>query len=97
MLASPSPGRSIGRDGPVDWSILATARATAATPIGTFSQKIHCQDHPSTIAPPASGPSAIASPLMAPQNPSARPRRSGDAAADSSVSVRGVMIPPPAP
>ena len=44
-------------------------RQTASTPIGTFSQKIHCQSRPSTTAPPTTGPTATPRPLMPPQIP----------------------------
>ena len=44
-------------------------------PIGTLTQKMNCQLRPSTIAPPTSGPSAMARPAIAPHAPSARPRR----------------------
>jgi hypothetical protein len=36
----------------------------SAMPIGTFSQKIQCQEIPLTTAPPTSGPKATASPAM---------------------------------
>jgi hypothetical protein len=66
-------------------------------PIGTFSQKIHCQEAPSTTAPPTSGPMAMARPPTAPQAPRARPRRSGDTAADSRVRVSGMTMAAPTP
>ena len=65
--------------------------------MGTFSQKIHCQEIPSTTAPPTSGPIAIASPPIPPHAPRARPRRSGGIAAESKVRVSGVTIAPPTP
>src|SRR4249919_287721 len=52
---------------------------------------------PSTTAPPTSGPSATARPLMPPQAPSARPRRSAGTAALRMVSVNGSTIAPPSP
>ena len=60
--------------------------------MGTFSQKIQCHETPFTIAPPTSGPIAIASPPMPPQMPSARPRRFRGTAAERMVSVSGVTI-----
>jgi hypothetical protein len=33
-------------------------------PIGTLSQKIQCHDRPCAMAPPTTGPMAIASPEM---------------------------------
>jgi hypothetical protein len=66
-------------------------------PNGTFSQKIHCQEMPSTIAPPTSGPSATARPPMPPQAPSASPRRFGGTADERIVSVNGSTIAPPRP
>ena len=66
-------------------------------PIGTFSQKIHCHEIPSTTAPPTSGPMATARPAIPPQAPSATPRFAGDTAAERSVSVSGVTIAAPTP
>ena len=66
-------------------------------PIGTFSQKIHCQEVPSTTAPPTSGPMAMARPPTAPHAPRARPRRAGGTAADSRVSVSGMTTAAPTP
>jgi hypothetical protein len=65
------------------------------TPMGTLSQKIHCHAMPSVTAPPTSGPSAIATPAMPPQAPSARPRFSAGTASLRIVSVSGVTIAPP--
>ena len=69
----------------------------SASPIGTLSQKIQCQEMPLTIAPPTRGPRATASPLIAPQMPSATPRRAVGTAADRTVSVKGSTIAPPTP
>ena len=49
------------------------------------------------MAPPTSGPMAIARPAMPPHAPSATARRSGGTAADRIVSVSGVTIAPPTP
>ena len=67
------------------------------SPIGTLSQKIQCQSRPSAMAPPTSGPIAMASPAMPPHAPSATARRSGGIAADRMVRVSGVTIAPPTP
>ena len=98
VLTSPTPGRSSRVEGPCVSSSWRSASGISTSPIGTFSQKIHCQEMPSTTAPPTSGPSATASPPMPPQAPSARPRRSGRTAAPRRmVSVSGITIAPPSP
>jgi hypothetical protein len=65
--------------------------------MGTFSQKIHCQAIPWTMAPPTSGPKATARPLMPPQAPRARPRFAAGTALERMVSVSGITIAPPSP
>jgi hypothetical protein len=69
----------------------------ASRPIGTLSQKIHCQAMPCTIAPPTMGPSATAMPVTALNMPIAVPRFSGGKAAVSSASASGRMNAAPAP
>src|SRR5262249_55911423 len=69
----------------------------ARRPIGTLSQKIHCQSMPCTIAPPTIGPSATAMPVTALNMPIAVPRFSGGKAAVSSASASGRMNAAPAP
>ena len=49
-------------------------RNTAATPIGTFTKKIHSQPMPEVITPPMTGPTATAAPITPPYTPKARPR-----------------------
>ena len=49
------------------------------------------------MAPPTSGPMAMARPAMPPQAPSATARRSGLTAADRMVRLSGVRIAPPTP
>ena len=49
------------------------------------------------MAPPTSGPMAMAKPAMPPQAPSATARRSGLTAADRMVRLKGVRIAPPMP
>jgi hypothetical protein len=73
------------------------ASGASTSPIGTLSQKIHCQAIPSVTAPPTSGPIATARPLIPPQAPRARPRFSAGNAALRIVSVSGVTIAPPIP
>ena len=96
-LARTRPGRSRLVEGPRLSVSRSRAIGSSTTPIGTFSQKIHCQDAPSTTAPPTSGPMAMARPPTAPQAPRAKPRRCGDTAADSSVRVSGITMAAPAP
>ena len=50
------------------------ASGSRTSPTGTFSQKIHCHEIPSTTAPPTSGPIATARPAMPDHAPSASPR-----------------------
>ena len=45
--------------------------SNAMTPIGTFTKKIQRQDSPPVITPPRTGPTAIATPVTAPNSPSA--------------------------
>ena len=96
-LARPRPGRSRARLAPLDSVSRRQAIGSRTTPMGTLSQKIHCQDRPSTTAPPTTGPRATARPQTPPQMPSARPRRAGDTAPDRIVRVSGVTIAPPTP
>ncbi len=96
-LARPRPGRSNRFEGPRVSSSRRSASGTSTSPIGTFSQKIQCQEMPETTAPPTSGPNATARPLIPPHAPSARPRRSAGTAAERIVSVSGITIAPPRP
>jgi hypothetical protein len=73
------------------------ATGSSAIPTGTLTQKIHCHELLSMIAPPTSGPMATARPPMPDQMPSASPRLSAGNAALSSVSVSGATIAPPSP
>ncbi len=52
------------------------ARPSPMIPIGTLTKKIHCQPSPSTRTPPASGPTKVATPAVAPHTLIATPRRS---------------------
>ena len=67
------PGRRTPRGG-------RRTRMTATMPIGTLSQKIQCHETPSAMAPPTSGPMAMARPAMPPHAPRATARRSGGTA-----------------
>ena len=96
-LASTRPGRSSFETGPWLSSSRASASGASTSPIGTFSQKIQCQEMPETTAPPTSGPNATARPLIPPQSPSASPRRSFGTPAERIVSVSGSTIAPPSP
>src|SRR5438046_8649319 len=69
----------------------------SATPIGTFNQKIQCQEIPLTTAPPTSGPKATASPAMPLHAPMNAPRRLAGTPALRIVSVNGVTLAPPTP
>jgi hypothetical protein len=96
-LASATPGTSRRALGPRLSRRSASAVGTSATPIGTFSQKIHCQEKPSTTAPPTTGPSATPSPDTPDQMPRARPRFSGANTSLRRVSESGVITAPPRP
>src|SRR6187551_1089513 len=91
-----TPGTSRALSGPYD-SRSCVESGSRIRPIGTFSQKIHCHEMPSTTAPPTSGPIATAKPAMPDHAPSAAPRRSADTAPLRIVSVSGVTIAPPRP
>ena len=68
------------------------ASGIVTRPIGTLSQKIHCQAMPSTIAPPTTGPIATARPAMPPHAPRIAPRFSRGVPRARIVSVSGVTI-----
>ena len=74
-----------------------SASGSRTIPTGTFSQKIHCHEMPSTTAPPTSGPIATASPAIPDHAPSASPRFSRATAALRMVRVSGVTIAAPSP
>ena len=96
-MASATPGRSSRLAGPKLSTRPRRATGSSAIPTGTLTQKIHCHELLSMIAPPTSGPMATASPPMPDQMPSASPRLSAGNAALSSVSVSGATIAPPSP
>ncbi len=66
-------------------------------PIGTLIQKIQCQEMPSTIAPPITGPAATASPEMPDQMPMANPRLPGGKASARRVRDSGSTGAAPRP
>lgn len=73
-----TPGQSILAEGSRSPSgTRASVMATVTSPIGMFTKKIHSQPIPSVSSPPASGPTATANPVVAPQSPNAVPRSSG--------------------
>ena len=65
--------------------------------MGTLTKKIHCQPSESTSTPPTSGPTATATPTVAPQMPSAVLRSVGA----NSWAIRASTVPniaaPPIP
>ncbi len=73
------------------------ARGIIAMPMGTFSQKIHCQDSPSVTAPPSTGPAATPRPVTPPHTPMAMPRFSAGNASLIKVRVSGRSTAAPAP
>ena len=78
---------------------LAQARQASGTstrPIGTLSQKIQCQEMPSTTRRRPRGPSATARPPM-PPSAERQAARSAGTAALRMVSVSGRTIAPPSP
>ena len=97
VLTRARPGRSSALFGPLLSLRRKKAMGSRAMPMGTLSQKIHCQERPSTTAPPTTGPSATARPAVPLQMPRARPRRAGGTAAERIVRVSGVTTAPPTP
>ena len=95
--ASARPRRSSALSGPCDSVSIRDASGISASPIGTLSQKIHCQEIPSTTAPPTSGPTATPRPLMPPQIPRAAPCLEGGNASETRVSVSGATSAAPNP
>ena len=73
------------------------ASGIVTRPIGTFSQKIHCQAMPVESAPPTIGPIATARPAIPPHAPRIAPRFSGGVSSARIVSVSGVTIAAPRP
>ncbi len=84
-----------------DWArdsltrLIVIARATS--PTGRLTKKIHRHDSPDVSAPPSSGPIATATPVTAPQIPSATPRSLPWKVLASRASETENMIAPPTP
>ncbi len=83
--------------GPKLSGMRRSASGMAMTPIGTLSQKIHCQAMPSATAPPTTGPAIRASPVTPLNIPNALPRSSRGKAAPSSAIASGMTNAAPAP
>ncbi len=96
-VTSARPGMSSAVSGPWLSLIFARTNGMAISPIGTLTQKTHCQARPSTTAPPTSGPRATAMPVMALKMPMAAPRRSGGNEPVSSARPSGMISAAPAP
>src|SRR5215472_8649598 len=94
---SATAGRSRRVAGPRLSPSRSDDRTAAATPIGTFTQKIQCQLSPCVTAPPTSGPPAIARPPRPPHMPTIAPRRSGGKAAARIVKLVGARSAAPTP
>jgi hypothetical protein len=77
--------------------ISQTANANPTMPTGTLTKKIHCHPKWSTSTPPASGPTSVATPAVAPHTLIATPRRSGGKIRVIVDSVCGVSRAAPMP
>ena len=73
------------------------AITNAMIPTGTLMKKIHSHPKPSTSRPPASGPTSVATPAVAPHRPIAAPRRSGGNVRVMTAIVCGVISAAPSP
>jgi hypothetical protein len=80
-----------------DSSTRNNVSAIAITPIGTLTKKIHRHVSPLVIAPPSTGPTATAMPVIAPNTPNATPRSSPRKASASNASDVANMAAPPTP
>ena len=82
------------------WSVAGTSRATAAAAIsvsGTSAHHAARQPKETVNRPPSSGPTKFETPALAPQIPSALPRRSGGKPLTAPASAAGLTSPAPAP
>ena len=78
-----------------DSSTLASVIAIAPMPIGTLTKKMNSQPSHSVSAPPTSGPTATAAPVVAPQRPNAVPRSGPwNAFASSASAVANISAAP---
>ena len=71
--------------------------ANAATPMGRLTKKMDRQPNASVSTPPASGPMALAAPIVAPKTPRARARAGPENSARSSGVAVANSTAPPAP
>ncbi|CAH0134567.1 hypothetical protein SRABI128_00157 [Microbacterium sp. Bi128] len=74
-----------------------TAAMKPMIPTGMLMKKIHSHPRPSTSRPPASGPTRVATPAVAPHSPMAAPRRWGGKVRVMTAMVCGVMSAAPSP
>ena len=91
LIGSTRSGRSSDRD---SWRMAAPA-AIASTATGTFTRNTERQPNALMRIAPIVGPSAAASAPVAPQMPTAMPRRSGGNAGKSNARPAGNCIAPP--
>ena len=96
-MTSTTPGTSIAVPGPKLSAMRRRASGMTRQPIGTLSQKIHCQETPSAMTPPSTGPMISASPVTPLKIPSAFPRSSGGNAALNRAIASGITSAAPAP
>ena len=84
--------------GSLDSSTPCSVMASASTPIGTLTRKIHSQPSPVVSAPPTSGPIANEPPIVAPQTAIAPARSFGSwKAVPSRASATANRIAAPSP
>ncbi len=93
---SPS-GSTLPCSGSFDSASLVSVIATAATPIGMLTRKIQRQESSEVRTPPASGTTATAAPVVAPQIPKAVPRSLPWNSCEISANEVANMIEPPIP
>ena len=92
----PNPNQS-GRPARGSWDsrTRVTAMAIASRQIGTLTKKIQRQEMPLVSTPPRTGPTATATPVVAPNAPNATPRsRPWNAEAISARAVANMAAPP---
>ena len=94
---SPAPRKSTRRGTVGASGVAARASSSVTSTSGTLIAKIQRHDAWSTITPPASGPTIIAIPLQAVQEPIASPRSRSENAATMIASELGVSSAPAAP
>ncbi len=83
--------------GPKLSGMRRSTSGTTSRPMGTLSQKIHCQARPCAMAPPTTGPARTASPATPLKAPSALARCSGGKATLSCVTASGITSAAPHP